>query len=322
MPTSYCNMYSAPHAGFQANSNGMQRRSGNGNAFSGDEKKAMADAVRNAMSDGAARRDYDEAKRLVTHAVMVDPTFLCQVFTFSVQMHEGVLMDTDMTLMAFAVLQNNRFGNGFAEWIGSNFPQSSFMSPVAIGNCIDTLDAALLHNNRDWAATVCQPHLSRPINPNAPLRVRDYYAFKRLFRRYPRVDFLSCHAPKMFYYAYDGNKDAVESLTEGCHANAHAVDDNGRTVLHAIALGWADSVLCTDDGPFRARFEAENVRTAAWSHPHLWGYFVKRGGFDEEARDKDGKTADVLLVETLLDVHGESFASITWMHWYNAVKDF
>ena len=195
------------------------------------------------------------------------------------------------------------------------------MSPVGIGNSIDALDAALVHNNLDWAARVCLPHLSRPIDPNAPLRVHDDYAFMRLFRRRPRADFLSAHAPKIFYLAYDGNTDAVKSLTEGCHANAHAVDDNGRTVLHAIALGWADSVLCTDDGPFRARFEAENVRTAAWSHPHLWGYFVKRGGFDEEARDKDGKTADVLLVETLLEVHGESFASITWMHWYNACKD-
>ena len=283
----------------------------------------MADAVRNAMSDGADRHDYDEAKRLVEHAVRVTPTFLCRLFTFRVQMHEGVMMDTAMTLLAFAVLHNNRAGDAFAEWICANFPQSAVATPAGIGNYIDTLDAALLHNNRDWAKLVSQGHLARRIDPNAPLRVHDDYAFIRLYRRRPRADFISAHAPKLFYWAYDANKAAVEALTQLCLANVHAVDDCGRTVLHAIALGWGDTVLCTDDGPFRNLRSAESVRTCgtAMLYTQLWGYFLKMGGFDEEARDADGKTADELLIETLADVHGDCWAAVSWSVWYNGCKD-
>ena len=125
--------------------------------------------------------------------------------------------------------------------------------PVVCNNpeAIDGLEAALVRYNLE-AAKFAVEH---GCNPNGPIRICVSYAYGRLFRFEVDEEFVRTRAPKMFYYAWDGNDEAVKMLVK-CGADILARDDDGHTLLHAIAMGHANWV-CYHGNHLRSELDAD-----------------------------------------------------------------
>ena len=188
--------------------------------------------------------------------------------------------------------------------------------PVVCDNpeAIDGLEAALVRYDRK-AAKFAVEH---GCNPNGPIRVCVTYAYGRLFRFEVDKEFVRTRAPKMFYYAFDVNPEAVKMLVEVCGADILARDDDGHTLLHAIAMGHANWV-CYHGNHLRSESDANARRKdpefpqvrfclpfavpfyliSNCSYPQLWAWVKTFPGFESSnGKNIHGQTADDLCHQT------------------------